>query len=74
MEDKVPEINNDAPELLASSIVDLSDAAKKLLEGPLKKDAIVLLLWDMTKIPRRDIRLILDSLDGLKSKYVKRNV
>lgn len=58
-------------EVLAQSIVDLSDGVKSLLSGPLKRDAIIVLLRDYTGLPKRDISTVLYGLEGLRKEYTK---
>lgn len=57
--------------VLASSIVELSKAAKKLLSGPLNERAIVLLLHDSSGVGKPDVRAVLTSLWTLERDYVK---
>lgn len=66
--------NPESTELLAKSIVQVSDASYKLLNSGLTKRAIVVLLQDgigATKINKSQIELVLENLPRLKSWYVK---
>lgn len=56
-------------ETLAAAIIQISDAVSALLESGLNRKAIEVLLHDSTKIPKRDIKLILDTLPKLKKMY-----
>lgn len=62
-------------EILAASIVRVSEAAKKLLDGGLTKRALIVLIKDyvgqQSGIGTRDIEAILDALPRLKGYYVK---
>lgn len=68
---KVNEQNPEPLELIAKSIIEISDAFKKIETGPLKRKTIVLLLRDVTGLPQRDINAILDAAPKLKDYYVK---
>ena len=59
----------ESKEVLAAAIVRISDAFASLKASGLNKTAIVALLHDATKISKRDINLILDSLSRLKGWY-----
>lgn len=58
-------------ELVAQSIIDLDAAFKRLLTGPLKAETIVLLLHDMTKLSRTDIRKVLEAAGKIRQTYLK---
>lgn len=57
--------------ILAEHIVSIDTNIKRLLGGPLKRETIVLLLHDSTKVTRRDINAVLNGLDSLRKQYVK---
>ncbi len=59
----------ESKEILAASIVRISEAFTALKSSGLNKQAIVVLLHDQTKIAKRDINIILDSLARLKGWY-----
>jgi hypothetical protein len=62
----------DPPEILASAIKDVAEAARKLLSSKLTKRAIVILLKDsIGYISMKDIELVLDHAACL-DKFVKR--
>jgi hypothetical protein len=69
----VPQVENDLGDgkLLASAIQEVADSAKKLLNGPLKMKAIVTLIQDDTKIPKRTIEDVLMSAADLARRYLK---
>jgi hypothetical protein len=58
-------------EILAAAIIKISEAMDRLNRGPLKRDTIVLLIHDHTKIARRDIGAVLNTLDSLQRIYLK---
>jgi hypothetical protein len=60
-----------APELLAKAIVQVSDAAKKLLGGPLKPRALLLLLRDASGVGMDDCERVLNAAADLRRRYVK---
>lgn len=67
-------VKSDPPEtteILAEAIVRLGDAVKKLDASGLNRKAIVLLLQDATKVPKRDIIAILDAIPRLRGWYCR---
>lgn len=58
-------------ELIAKSIIELSDAYAKINNSRLKKRAVVLLLKDMTGLGMHEIETILDAAPRLKDFYTK---
>jgi hypothetical protein len=58
------------PEVLASAIEDVADAARRLLGSRLSERAIVLLLHDHSGVPQKQIRAVLNSAANLRF-YVK---
>lgn len=70
----LPLLNNDidaAPEVLASAILEIEQAAKKLLGGRLTKHALLVLLKDSSGVPMRTIDKVLEHTASL-SRYVKK--
>lgn len=64
----------ESTELLASSIVKVSEGFEKILSTPLKERGLVVLLHDAigtAKISKQQIRLVLDALPRLKAWYIK---
>lgn len=64
--------NPDKPiekEVLAESIVKISSAFKALQKSGLNEKAIIVLVHDQTKLPKRDIQLVIDSLAELQQAY-----
>ncbi len=57
----------ESTEILASAITRISDGMDKLLNSAegLKEDAIIILLQDATKLPKRDIKSVLRALPRL---------
>jgi len=68
---KVDEQHPEPLQIIAKSIIDLSDAYKRIEDGPLKRNTIVVLLKDATGLPARDINKILDAVLKLKQYYLK---
>lgn len=60
-----------APEILASEIKAVADAAKKLLNSKLEKRAILVLLKDMSGYPMAQIEKILDCASRLDT-FIKK--
>jgi hypothetical protein len=60
------------PEILASAIVRISKAFDELSgDSGLNRKAIIVLLQDATKLPKRDIEFILNALQDLKRQYCR---
>lgn len=68
---EVPEVPT---EVLAQHIEQISKAMSEINHGPLEKDTIILLIHDVTKLPRRDIKKVLDACEVLANIYVKPRV
>ena len=64
----------ESTELMAASIVKISNAIGKLLTEPggLTSEAIVLLLNDCTKVGKPDIRAVLKALPQLRGYYCRK--
>lgn len=58
-------------ELLETAIVELAAAMRKLNATRLKRETIVTLLHDNSKLPKRDIRVLLDHLGNLEDVFLK---
>lgn len=74
MADRVKVKKSDPPEskeILAEAIVNIGSAAKKLAASGVNKKAIIILLQAQTKLPQRDIKLVLDSLPQLELWYCR---
>lgn len=63
---------DEAPEVLASAIREVSRAAKKLLNGPLSRRALLVLIQDNISgnIGLQDIGVVLDAASGLEKRYI----
>jgi phenylpyruvate tautomerase PptA (4-oxalocrotonate tautomerase family) len=57
--------------VLAEAIVALGEAVQKLDRSGLNRKAIVILLQDITKLPRTTIEIVLDAIPKLRSTYCK---
>jgi hypothetical protein len=68
------EVKPEPDEVIAAHIIEIARAMQRLGNGRLKRDTIVLLVHDRTKIARRDINLVLDCLEMLERIYVKPEV
>ena len=72
---KKDEENPEPIELLAKSIIQVSDGFEKILSGSLNKKAIVVLLQHgigTGNITQQQIMLVLDNLPRLKAWYIKK--
>lgn len=61
----------ESTEILAEAIVRIGEAHEKLQASGLNDKAIVLLRHDATKVPKRDIKLILGALPRLRGWYCR---
>lgn len=64
--------NPESTEILAEAIVRIGEAMDKLNKSGLNRNAIIVLIHDATKLPKRDIRIVLDSLSRLRGWYCKK--
>lgn len=67
LNDEVPE----SFELIAASILKISELGEAVRKTALNERAILLLIRDATNVPMGDIKLVLDALPLLKRKYCK---
>jgi len=58
-------------EVLQDEIVKLANVGRQIDASRLKQRAIVLLLHDHTKVPKANIRYILNALPALEEMYLK---
>ena len=58
-------------EVLQAEILKLSNVGKQIENSRLTQRAIILLLHDLTKVPRAHIKYILNALPALEGKYLK---
>jgi len=74
MSQRVKVVKSDPPEskeILAEAIVNIGNAAKKLLASGINKRAIIILIQAETKLSQRDIKLVLDALPQLERWYCR---
>lgn len=65
------ETQPESMEILAQSIIDIDIAFKRWENGPLKRHTIILLLADATKLPRRDVKRIIEAASKIRQTYLK---
>lgn len=66
--------NSEKPEpieVLAEAIVRIGESFDKLKGSGLNETAVIVLVHDATKISKRDIKLVLDSMRKLRSWYCR---
>ena len=74
MSKRVKIVKSDPPEsveILAEAIVNIGAASNKLLKTGINKRAIIILIHDMTKLPKGTIKQVLESLPQLERWYCK---
>ena len=63
-------LDNEVPkEILAEAIVKISKAFEDLKKSGLNQKAIIALVHDLSKISKRDIQIVLNTLSILKREY-----
>lgn len=72
-----------AMDILAASIIAISHGIKKLLTGPFKEDALLLLIqhaaptvkvgWKSTPLTKKEIKAVLDGISQLEATYLKKD-
>lgn len=61
-------------EVLESSIVEIAKAMKVINSTRLTRRSLVALLHDNSKLPKRDIEIVLNNLDQLEELFLKKKV
>ena len=64
--------NPEPVEIIARAILDMDAAMKRIEKSPLKRSAIVTLIAYESKLPRRDIELVLNNLENLADTWIKK--
>ena len=65
---------SDPPEskvILAEAIVNIGKSAKKLSQSGINEKGVIVLLHDGTKLPKKTIKLVIDSLKQLERWYCR---
>lgn len=68
---KTDEENPQPVEIIAQSIIDISNAFQKINESRLNRRALVLLIRDQTNLGMNEINLVLNIVPKLKDIYLK---
>lgn len=58
-------------ETIATNIAKLSRQAHELLNGRLKKNAVVVLLSNATQLPKATISKVLDAVDDMEAEWLQ---
>lgn len=58
-------------EILAEAIVRIGENFERLKQSGLNEDAIVILIHDYSKVPKKDIRIVLNNLRLMKGWYCR---
>lgn len=61
-----------AAEIMATAIIDIDTAMKKLSTSGLKRNAIVVLIHDRSGVGKRDIEIVLNNLEDLRAMWCTR--
>ncbi len=58
-------------EELANSIVEISKAMEIIKKSRIKQKVLILLIHDLSKVGKRDIEYVLNSLSAIEREYLK---
>lgn len=64
--------NEVATEIMAQAIIDISRGVKLLLNGRLKREAVVILIKEKSGISKRNIEIVLNNLVELEELWTKK--
>ena len=70
---KINEPDTIPAEQIAEAILKISKAWERIAKSALKRETIIILLHAASKVPKRDIEYVLNSLDNLKAMYLKKD-
>jgi hypothetical protein len=59
-------------ETIACEIAKLSRQVSALLTGRLDRKAVVILLASMTQMPQATVKQVLEAIEGMEAKYLKK--
>lgn len=72
---KVIQTEKEVPfEIIAQSIVDINKSMKTLEQSRLTRKAVVSLIHDNSKLPKRTIEIVLNNLESLEVTWLKKKV
>lgn len=63
-----------AVEIIATSIVEIAEAMRKINASRLTRDAVITLIARNSHVSRGDIENVLDNLDTLENRWLKKPV
>ncbi len=64
-------LKRETTETIANTIENLSQTVNKLLAGRLKKESVVILLAHSTKLPQRDVLIVLEAMSNMAKDNLK---
>ena len=64
-------LNDQPPSVIADSILEISDAMRRLTSTRLSRRAIIALVYDDTKVSKRTIELVINSLENLEKNWLQ---
>jgi len=65
------EVKPEPTEILAEAVIRIGENFERLQKSGINKNAIIILIHDYTKISKRDINLVLESLAKMKGWYCR---
>jgi len=66
-----PDAEPIAVEILEQAIVDIANGMKKIRASRLKREALILLIHDASKVGKPHVRMVLECLDQLEARFLK---
>lgn len=70
--ENVPEVPTEVLEDLAEAVLKISKAMEQINKGPLKRELIVTLIHDKSRINKNTIEIVLNNLDQLGAIWLKK--
>ena len=67
----IVEADETPADVVAANIVEISKAMSKLNDSRLKREAVVTLIHDSSKVSKKTIRLVLNNLEALETTWLK---
>ena len=62
-----------ATDKIAEAVIDIAEAVKKLRAGKLNDKALLLLIAHASGVSQREVRAVMDGMEGMKAYYLKKN-
>lgn len=63
-----------ATEVIAASLAEISAAITRIRSGRLNEKALLLLISHASGVPQREVRAVLDGIEGMRTYYLKKEL